>query len=101
MLRKGRGGVGCCRVGAPSGGVAEHGGTRGAVATIGAGKPSEPRALASRRPLLSAVVVCCCGPRMLAVVVPWLLSVVVYLSADVDCCCSLVIVSCGVFVRFY
>ena len=84
MLRNGRGGVGSCRGGAPRGGVAEHGGTRGAVATKDAGNPRGQRATERRRPLLSAVVGCCCGPRMLAVVVPWLLSVVVYLSEIIN-----------------
>ena len=80
LLRNGRGGVGSCRVGAPRGGVAEHGSQRGAVATIGAGKHRGQRALASGRHLLSAVVGCCCGPRMLVIVVSRLLSVVMYLS---------------------
>ena len=80
LLRNERGGVGSCRGGAPRGGVAEHGGTRGAVATKDAGNPRGQRATERRRHLLSAVVGCCCCPRMLSVVVPWLLDVVVYLS---------------------
>ena len=89
LLRNGREGVGSCRVGAPRGGAAEHGGTRGAVATKGAGNPRGQRATERRRPLWSAVVVGCC-PRLLSVIV----------SADVFHGYSLVIVGCGVFVRF-